>query len=113
MIAGAAAALAAGIVPFLILYIPVLLAGHSRDFAEVASNLPDWSDLANVTPENAVWGSTLQRLGIAGQADDPVWEADLGLTPAVLAVFILGFAILAARMHPPPYPLPDPLPQAG
>ena len=106
MIVGAAAAFAAGIVPFLILYVPVILAGHSRDFAEVASNMPEWVDLANVTPENAIWGSTLQRLGITGQADDPVWEAELGFTPTVLAVFILGLAIMAARMGVPPYAAP-------
>jgi hypothetical protein len=102
MIVAAAAAFAAGIVPFLILYVPVFLAGHSRDFAEVASNMPDWTDLANVTPENAIWGGTLQRLGITGRADDPVWEAELGFTPTVLAVFILGFALFAARMRHPP-----------
>ncbi len=101
MTVAAAAAFAAGIVPFLMLYVPVILAGHSRDFAEVASNMPEWSDLANVTPENAIWGRTLQRLGITGQADDPVWEAELGFTPTVLAVFILGFAILTARMRLP------------
>src|SRR5262249_60293658 len=108
MIVAAALAFAAGIVPFLILYVPVILAGHSRDFAEVASNMPKWSDLANVTPENLIWGSTLQRLGIAGQADDPVWEAELGFTPTVLVVFILGLAILAAQMHAPPYPFRSP-----
>ena len=64
----AAGGFAVGIVPFLLLYVPVLLAGHSRDFAEVASNMPEWRDLANVTPENAVWGGLLQWLGIAGDA---------------------------------------------
>jgi len=107
MIVAAALAFAAGILPFLILYVPVILAGHSRDFAEVASNMPEWSDLANVTPENVIWGSTLERLGIAGQADDPVWEAELGLTPTVIVVFIVGLAILAAQMRAPPYPLPS------
>jgi hypothetical protein len=110
MIVTAALAFAAGIVPFLILYVPVILAGHSRDFAEVASNMPEWSDLANVTPENAIWGRTLERFGIAGQADDPVWEAELGFTPTVLVVFIVGLAILAAQMRAPPYPLPSAAP---
>src|SRR5262249_21097257 len=100
MIVAAALAFAAGIVPFLILYVPVILAGHSRDFAEVASNMPKWSDLANVTPENAIWGSALQRLGIPGQADRPVWEAELGVTPTVLVAVFVGLAVLAARMHP-------------
>jgi hypothetical protein len=99
MIVAAALAFAAGIVPFLILYVPVILAGHSRDFIEVASNMPEWGDLANVTPENVIWGRTLERLGIAGQADDPVWEAELGFTPTVLVAFILGLAILATQMR--------------
>src|SRR5260221_3946365 len=113
MIVAAALAFAAGIVPFLIMYVPVILAGHSRDFAEVASNMPEGSDLANVTPENVIWGSTLERLGIAGQADDPVWEAELGFTPTVLVVFVLGVAILAAQMHTPPFPPPSPAPPSS
>jgi hypothetical protein len=93
----AAGGFAIGIVPFLVLYLPVLLAGHSRDFAEVASNMAEWRDLANVTPENAVWGALLKWLGIAGRPDRPVWEAELAFTPAVLAVFIAGVAMLALR----------------
>jgi hypothetical protein len=95
----AAGGFAIGIVPFLALYVPVFLAGHSRDFAEVASNMPDWRDLANITPENAVWGGVLSWLGIVGRPYRPVWEVELAFTPAVLAVFILGLAIAAARMH--------------
>jgi hypothetical protein len=93
----AAGGFAIGIVPFLVLYLPVLLAGHSRDFAEVASNMAEWRDLANVTPENAVWGPLLKWLGVAGRPDRPVWEVELAFTPAVLAVFIAGMAMLAPR----------------
>ncbi len=101
VILGTACGFAAGIAPFLVLYVPVFLAGHSRDFAEVASNMPQWRDLANVTPENAVWGSLLKGLAVAGQPDRPVWEVELAFTPAVLAVFIGGLAILAARRRGP------------
>ena len=73
---------------------------QASDFPKVNRTLKG-DRLANVTPENAIWGRTLQRLGITGQADDPVWEAELGFTPTVLAVFILGFAILTARMRLP------------
>jgi hypothetical protein len=99
MVLAAACGFAIGIVPFLVLYVPVFLAGHSRDFAEVASNMPQWGDLANITPENAVWGGILRALGIVGQPDRPVWEVELAFTPMVLAVFIAGLAILAARLR--------------
>ena len=98
----AACGFALGIVPFLLLYLPVLLAGHSRGFAEVASNMPEWRDLANVTPENAVWGPLMRWLGIAGRPDRPVWEVELAFTPAVMAVFIGATIALARRMGRPP-----------
>ena len=81
---GAAAGFAAGIVPFLLLYVPVFLSGHSRGFAEVAGNMPQWRDLLNVTPENGVWGALFERLGIAGRPDRAVWEVELAFTPVVL-----------------------------
>ena len=87
---------AAGIVPFLMLYVPVFLSGHSRDFAEVAGNMPQWRDLLNVTPENGVWGALFEWLGIAGRPDRPVWEVELAFTPAVLAVS-RGWSGVASR----------------
>ena len=97
----AACGFAIGIVPFLLLYLPVFLAGHSRDFAEAASNMAEWRDLANVTPENAAWGPLMQWLGIAGRPDRPVWEVELAFTPAVMAVFIGGTIALARRTGRP------------
>ncbi len=94
---GAAAGFAAGIVPFLMLYVPVFLVGHSRDFAEVASNMPQWRDFANVTPENAVWGGILEWMGVTGQPHRPAWEVEIAFTPGVLAVFTVGLAMMAAR----------------
>jgi hypothetical protein len=100
IVLAAAAGFAAGIVPFLLLYVPVFLSGHSRGFAEVAGNMPQWRDLLNVTSENGVWGALFERLGIAGRPDRPVWEVELAFTPAVLAVFLGGLVTLAA--HPLP-----------
>ncbi len=94
----AAAGFAAGIVPFLLLYVPVFLSGHSRGFAEVACNMPLWRDLLNVTPENGVWGALFERLGIAGRPDRPVWEVELAFTPVVLAVFAVALGTAAARL---------------
>ncbi|MCC7348752.1 MAG: hypothetical protein IT538_15290 [Variibacter sp.] len=92
MTIAAACGFAVGIVPFLILYVPVLTSGNFRDFAEVAGNMPQWRDLANVTPGNAVWGGALQWLGIVGRPDRPVWEVELALTPAVTAIFLAGLS---------------------
>jgi hypothetical protein len=97
IIVAAAAGFAAGIVPFLLLYVPVFLSGHSRGFTEVAGNMPQWRDLLNVTPENGIWGALFERLGIAGRPDRPVWEVELALTPVVLSVFAAGLALIAAR----------------
>src|SRR5712675_1386385 len=97
LVLAAAGGFAAGIVPFLMLYLPVLLSGRSRDFAEVAAIMAQWRDLANVTPENAVWGPLLKWLTIAGRPDRPAWEAELAFTPAVMAVFIAGMTMLAWR----------------
>jgi hypothetical protein len=102
IILAAAAGFAAGIVPFLLLYVPVFLSGHSRGFAEVAGNMPLWRDLLNVTPENGIWGALFERLGIAGRPDRPVWEVELAFTPVVLAVFAGGLILIAARLLPLP-----------
>jgi hypothetical protein len=101
MVLAASCGFAVGIVPFLILYLPVLLSGHSRDFAEVAANMAEWRDLANITPENAVWGPVLKWLAIAGRPDRPVWEVELAFTPAVLTVFIVGVITLSWRARRP------------
>jgi len=98
-VVAAASTFLIGIVPFLLLYVPVFMAGHSRDFAEVVSNMPEWRDLANITPENAVWGDIFRWLGIVGRPDRPAWEVELAFTPMVLAVFTSGVVILAVRMH--------------
>jgi hypothetical protein len=63
--------------------------------------MAEWRDLANVTPENAVWGPLLKWLTIAGRPDRPVWEAELAFTPAVLAVFMAGVTMLALRARRP------------
>jgi hypothetical protein len=102
IILAAAAGFAVGIVPFLLLYVPVFLSGHSRGFAEVAGNMPLWRDLLNVTPENGIWGALSERLGIAGRPDRPVWEVELAFTPVVLAMFGAGLVAAALRLLPLP-----------
>jgi hypothetical protein len=91
---GFLAGFTAGIVPFMSLYLPVFLSGRNREFAEVVSSMPDWRDLLNVTPENAVWGHILKWLGIVGEPSRAVSELELAFTPAVLIVFALGLVML-------------------
>jgi hypothetical protein len=102
IILSATVGFAAGIVPFLLLYVPVFLSGHSRGFAEVAGNMPQWRDLLNVTTENGIWGALFERLGLAGRPDRPVWEVELAFTPVVLAVFAAGLVLITTRLLPLP-----------
>lgn len=88
-----AAGFTVGIVPFLLLYLPVLQAGYGRGLAEIFSNAPDTRDILNVTPGNLIWGDALRALNIVGRPDRPVWEVELGYTPLVLGAF--GLSVLA------------------
>jgi hypothetical protein len=96
-------AFAAGIPPFLIVYIPVFLSGRARDFAEVLSNAPDARDILNVTTANWLWGEALRLAHITGRPNRPVWEVELGFTPglfALLAGATLTFAWRLGRTTP-------------
>jgi len=95
MMLALATAFAIGIVPFLYLYLPMLRAGYGRDLTEVFSNAPDARDILNVTPGNWLWGEPLRALGITGRPNRPVWEVELGYTPAFLAVFCVSLLALA------------------
>lgn len=92
-----AGAFAIALVPFLWLYVPVLMTGLSRDFAEVLSNAPDWTDLLNVTPHNVVWGEVLRHVGVTGRPARPVWEVELAFTPGVLTTMFAALVMLALR----------------
>ena len=97
MLLAYAGAFAIALVPFLWLYLPVLMAGRSRDFAEVLSNAPDWTDLLNVTPHNVVWGEVLRHVGVTGRPARPVWEVELAFTPGVLTTMFAALVVLALR----------------
>jgi hypothetical protein len=90
---------AAGIAPFLVLYVPVLLAGRQRDLAEIFSNSPDARDILNVTPGNWVWGEALRHLAITGRPNRPWWEVELGYTPAMFALLLATTFAVAASLR--------------
>jgi hypothetical protein len=88
-----------GITPFLALYLPVLLSGHRREFAEVVANAPNALDILNVTDGNLLWGDALRALGITGQPNRPRWEVELGYTPTVLAAIMATTALLICSLR--------------
>jgi len=93
------AAFSLGLVPFIWLYLPVVLSGRKRTLAEVIANAPEVRDIVNVTSGNLLWGALLQRLGVTGRPDRPAWEVELGFTPAVLATLVVAVVVLAARLR--------------
>ncbi len=93
-----ASAFAIGIVPFLWLYLPVLMSGHRRELVEIYSNSPEALDIVNVTAGNWVWGDTLRQLGIAGRPDRTWWEVDYGYTPTVLVLLLVTMIALLRRI---------------
>jgi hypothetical protein len=93
------AAFVVGLVPFLVLYLPVALSGHQRTLAEILGNAPYAGDILNVTPGNWLWGGLLQSLGIVGRPGRPTWEVELGHTPVVLAMIAATIAVTAWRIR--------------
>ena len=99
LVAAYAAGFGAGLAPFIVLYIPVLLSGRVRDFAEVVSNAPDARDILNVTPGNWLWGEVLRHLAITGRPNRPWWEVELGYTPVVFALLVTTTVVVANGMR--------------
>ena len=95
-LAGYAAGFAVGAVPFLLLYLPVLLSGRHRELAEVLNNSPDARDIINVTTGNWMWGDILRHAGITGRPNRPAWEVDRGFTPAVFTMLLATMVMLFA-----------------
>jgi hypothetical protein len=94
----AAAGLAA-LIPFLVLYLPVLKAGAGRPFAEVAHYLPTLADLHH--PQgNALWASVSEALmpWLASRKD----EVGKGLTWGLLAAFTATLLWLPLRRQGTP-----------
>jgi hypothetical protein len=94
---------AIGIVPFLIIYGPVWLQGHRRDFSDVVYFSPAFSDIINVGRGHWAWGWALRRLGVDGGADRPRGELELGFTPGVAMVCVLMMIVtLRSWLRTPP-----------
>lgn len=56
---------AAVVVPFIILYIPILKMNGSRSYTEAAAYLPEFMDFFNVTTDNLLFGSFIQKMNLS------------------------------------------------
>lgn len=84
-LAGATLVLAVGLIPFALIYLPVVQAGGLRSWQEVARGLPPPVALLRLDPMNLLWGWTshLWPLG---------WEAHLGFGLVVSLAFLAALA---------------------
>lgn len=90
-------AFALGMVPFLIIYLPVWQNGNFRTMDDVASYAPRLRDIINVGTDNLIWGEVLRWLGIAGLPNRPSVEIEMGYTPLVFGICVL-MTIAMARL---------------
>ncbi len=90
--------IAFGILPFLILYGPVLLSGLRRSINDHRVYAPRFTDIINVGPGNAIWGRLLEWLGIVDQPGRPGGEIELGYSLGVFCTWS-AFTILLFRSY--------------
>jgi hypothetical protein len=91
-----------GILPFLLIYVPVLLDGRRCSSRAFITYQPRLTDIINVGPGNLVWGALQDALGIASRKNRPVVEAELGYSPIVFTTWIgLTFAIVRRLWRDP------------
>ncbi|PWT84838.1 MAG: hypothetical protein C5B58_04080 [Acidobacteria bacterium] len=88
--ATAAAGFALGLIPFVLIYAPVVTAFPGRTFAEYLFYTPLPSDMIDVTQWNIVWGHIVERVfGDRGS------ERTLAVTPGMTAIFlIIGYRLV-------------------
>ncbi len=90
----AAAGFAIGLIPFVLIYLPVVRIFPSRPFQEFILRAPGIGDMANVSAWNLVWGSLASALLGGARAGNP--ELALAITPGMTLAF-LAFAQAAMR----------------
>ncbi len=92
VVAAAALSFGAGLVPFLITYIPVLDTSGGRDFTEALNLAPRLGDLWNVGPDNLLWSDVLGTYG----PHHAELERALALTPLFVVSTLVGLVVLLA-----------------
>jgi hypothetical protein len=83
--------LAAGLVPFVLIYWMQLLHGVGRDPGEAKYYSAFPSDLINVWPSHPLYGPMLARLGLPQPNDDTMLERSMGFTPLLWLLAVVGF----------------------
>lgn len=87
LLGAGAAGLAIGLIPFHVIYGPVVQLFPSRPFSEYIAYAPMPKDLVNVTAWNAIWGWLVERLlGIARASSV---EQALAVTPGTTLIFFM------------------------
>jgi hypothetical protein len=87
VMASAFVAFAIGLIPFAIIYGPLIHSGVRRAYLEALSFAPFPQDIVNVSPWNLVWGGLLSRIPEKYLGH---WEAISSVTPAVAIATLLG-----------------------
>jgi hypothetical protein len=95
IIIAAVATFALAIIPFLIVYIPVLRVNGGHSFEEMFKTLPQPIDLINLGCGNYAWGWLPQSL-LLDTREYP-WELHYGIAPVTL-LFFLASSFFFARM---------------
>ena len=94
-------AFAAGLVPFLVTYLPILQQQGGRKYATAVRYAAHPADIVNVGASNLLWGHAVRALfGVSYAKRSP--ELAFGLTPVLgsllaLAVVFFGYRVIANR----------------
>lgn len=84
-------------VPFAVTYLPVRAMFGGRGYGDTVSMLPTVRDFLNIGYENLLWGRRIMRWFPAFDLRPAYGELRMGLTPALLLVFLAGGALMAWR----------------
>ena len=92
-----AAAFAVGIIPFLLLYIPVMRQSGAWPYDGLHNMMPGVVDLVNTGSANILWGWMSGAMNL--EARENFWELSYGVAPITMLMFIAAMAFLVLRLR--------------
>lgn len=98
---------ALGILPFLLIYLPVRLQGVARNYKAHRAFAPNFIDIINLGHGNLIWGSFLDYIGAANRPKRPVSEIELGYSPTVFLIWIASVFALFLKYRRRPLNMPQ------